>query len=191
MLYVCMYVLIRQQDMARHPTQPDYHPLTYRFGSRRAHKVVQLRHSHHLRRCNQGAQGMSVPSSRRSQGSSGLLRCISSLAPSSAYVCLAAVKVAPLASAYAPCTRFAPCFAGNFVIVPGRPVNTLAAQEGIKGAKAPTIRKLRFHRSSYLPKALASLSLRFASPASRRFAPTPPLRYGHSVRVAPLRPFRY
>jgi len=111
-MYVCMYVLIRQQDTARHTTPHHHHPLTYRFGSRRAHKVVQLRLSHRLRRGNQGAQGMSDPSSRRSQGSGWLLRCSCSLAPSSASVCLVAGKVAPLASAYAPCARFAPCFAG-------------------------------------------------------------------------------
>jgi len=68
------------------PPQPNHHPLTYRYGSRRAHKVVQLWLSHHLRRGNQKAQGMSSPSSRRSQGSGGLLRYSSFLAPSSASV---------------------------------------------------------------------------------------------------------
>lgn len=67
---------------------------------------------------------------------SGCSCCSISRARFSAYVRLASGKVAPLASAYAPCARFAPCLAGNFVIVSGRPVNTLAVEESIKGAKA-------------------------------------------------------
>lgn len=41
-------------------------------------------------------------------------------------------KVAALASAYAPCVRFAPCFAGNFVIIVGRPAIALSILDAIK-----------------------------------------------------------
>ena len=142
--FTCTVSRLRRRCLdgtVRHPTtaQP---PLTYRSGSRRAHKVVQLWLSHHLRRGNQKAQGMSSPSSRRLQGSGGLLRCIGFLAPSSAFVWPKASKgrSARLRLRSVPSLRSVLRSSRYIVIVPGRPAIALAALEGIKGAKAPSTR---------------------------------------------------